>query len=191
LDENRQGGGVAMQKVLMPNRSYLPIAKESGQSNGANLFLNVPGVVIWLAEKAVPPAIATAKTRAVYGSVFDLLSELLQQARHVFGTRPRIPTLELDGLPGARVGTDGNRSRFRVGANEIANQKIATMKLLKVFVDDKSDKKISTRLLLFLGGQMAERLGQDFVGGTVADFVNEIAFSPGNGPSVANRRASL
>ena len=64
----------------------------------------------------------------------------------------------------------GDAAGVGVGAQDVAHQEIAAVEILQVFVDDQADEQIAARLQLFAAGEIAERLGQDFIGGAVGDF---------------------
>ncbi len=84
-----------------------------------------------------------------------------------------------------------NAPGARVGAEQLADQKIAAMKILQVFVHHQADEQITARRFLFGRRQLTERLRQHFVSRAVADFMNDVLLDPGQRPGLADRRAAL
>src|SRR6266568_9604787 len=144
-----------------------------------------------LAEQAVAAAVATAQARAVERFAGELLARAPQQGGDVFGAGGGVAALELDGLARPREGADGDDAGLGVRADEIADEKIAAVKVLEVLVDDQSDEQVAARFALFLFGELVDRLRQDFVSRAVADLVDQISFRLGDGPGVTDGRATL
>src|SRR5258706_12950281 len=191
FDEDGEGGGVAVEEVLFANRTDFAIAKESRQAGRADELLNVAGVVVVLAKETVTAPVATAKAGAINRTVFDLGAQLLQEHRHVFGAGGGVAPLKLNGLAGPWIGADGQRSRFGIGADEVADEEITAMKFIEVFVHHQADEKVAARFLLVLWWEIAEGFGQNFIGRAVADLVDEIAFRFRDGPGFADGSAAL
>ena len=114
-----------------------------------------------------------------------------EQFVHVLGRRRRVAPLKLHGLPRARQRADGQHAGARVGADEIAHEKIAAMKILEVFVDDKADEQVALRLPLFVRRKFLKRFGEHGIRGPVADVTNQIAFHTRERPRLADGRAAL
>ena len=98
-----------MEKVLLSNRPDFPIAEETDYSRGAQVLLDMPRIMIGFAEKAVPPAVATAQAGAVDRAALNLFAQFLQKSRHVLCSRGGVPALELNRLAWPGVGADGER----------------------------------------------------------------------------------
>ena len=73
-----------MQKVLLPNRPNLTIAKKARHANRPELVLHTLGIVIGPAKKALAPAIATAKAAAIHTRIRKLFGRAPEQLVHVF-----------------------------------------------------------------------------------------------------------
>ena len=99
--------------------------------------------------------------------------------------------LKLHRLAQARQRPHGDAAGARVGAQQIANQKVPAVEVLQVLVDDQPDEQVAARALLLLGRELVERLRQHLVGGAVADLVDDILLDLGEGPRLADGRAAL
>src|SRR5438876_680255 len=102
LHKQRQRGGVTMKKVLLSHRADFAIAEKARQPERAKPLLDHARVMVGFAEKAPAPAVATAKTPAVYGRSCQCFPGPRQQFHHIFLGRRRRATLELDSLPQPR-----------------------------------------------------------------------------------------
>jgi hypothetical protein len=144
-----------------------------------------------LAEQAMAPSIATAQATPINDRVAQLPRGAGQQRGHVFGRCRGVASLELNRLTQPRPGADRDAPGARVGAQEIADEKVAAMKFLQVLVDDQSDEKVATCLFLVLGREGVEGLDQHLIGRPVADLVDKVPLGLGDGPGLTNRRAAL
>ena len=161
-----------MQKVFFANRTDLAVAKKSGQTNGTKLPLHMARIVAGFTEEAEAASIATAKASTVNRLTRKLLVGTPQKHRDIFGAGGCVAPLKLQGLPRSRQRTHGDTAGFGVSADEIADEKVAPMKFLQVFIGDQADKKIAARLLLFLRRELVKRFRQDFVGRSIANLLN-------------------
>ena len=75
-----------------------------------------------------------------------MLPGAAQQRLQVLRRRGGGPPLKLHGLAGARQRADSDAARAM--SPEIADQEIAAMKLLHIFVNNQADKQIAPRLAL-------------------------------------------
>ena len=73
LDEEREGSGVAVEEIFVTHRAEFAVAEEPGEAQGAQLFLDMAGVVVGLAEQAPASPVATAEAAAVDAPAADLL----------------------------------------------------------------------------------------------------------------------
>ena len=80
---------------------------------------------------------------------------------------------------------------LRISADEVADEKIAAMKIFEVFVDDQADEQVAAGSFLIFDRKPVEGFRQDFVGGAVADFVDEVLFHFRERPGFADGRAAL
>ena len=111
--------------------------------------MNESGVVIGNSEEALPSAAAGKETTAIYLIAGQIRFCLFQTDDEIFIGGMCIAQLKLDGLPGAGEGSGCNGSTFGIGADEIANQKVASPKLLLIFVEDQTEEEITLRPLFY------------------------------------------
>src|SRR5579859_4112607 len=138
-----------MQKALVANGPNLAVTEKTGQANRPQLLLDHLGIVVGLAKQALAASIATAEAAAVEWSLFDGGFSSNQQFVHILGGRRRRTPLELDGLAQARQSADGDAAGAGIGSEQIADEEIAAMEFVTIFIDDQADKEIAARLLLF------------------------------------------
>ena len=139
-------------------------------------------------------------------AVVNIRTESLQQARDLseffgddpnglldqfFGGGGRRTPLELHGLPLARQGAHGNAAGPGVGAEQVANEEIAPMKFLEVFIDHEPDKQVAAGFFLFVGREFVECFCQHLVSRTIPDLVNNVLLHLREGPGIPNRCAPL
>ena len=99
--------------------------------------------------------------------------------------------MKLNGLPGAGERSDGDRSGFGIGTQQIANEKIATLEFIEILVHHQADEKIPSSLFLNVRAQLFDGFIQDLIGRSVADLEDHIAVGLGDGPCVPDRCAPL
>src|ERR1035441_3953751 len=143
------------------------------------------------AKEILSPPVATAQTAAVYRFVAQLLPGARQQFLHVLSGGILRPALELDRLAQARQRPHGNAPGARVGAQQVADQEVATVEVLQVLVDNQADEQVTACSLLLFGRKLIERLRQHLIGGTVANLISEVLFNLSEGPRVTYRGAAL
>src|SRR5436190_9997839 len=190
-DEQRQRSGVAVQKIAVANRSDFAVAEKAGQPQRSELLLNQSRVVVGMAEQQLPPAIATAQAPAIDRGATEFPLGARQQRHHVLRGSRRVPALKLDGLSETGKRANGDGARARIGADEVAHEKIAALEVLPVLVDDEADEQVALRGPFFGGGEFVEGLQEDFVSEAVPDSLNEVAINLGYRPSFANGSATL
>src|ERR1700722_11409660 len=105
--------------------------------------------------------------------------------------RFRVPNLELDGLAYTRVSSDSQRSHLGICTENVANQKIATFKLVDVFGGGQPEKEVIPDGVSLIGRDRHEGRLEGLVSGDVTDLENEIVFCFRNWRRVADRPASL
>src|SRR5437867_4222637 len=127
------------------------------------MFLHVTRVVPGISKKASPPTIATAQTTAINRRFPKPFLDPLQQRLDVLRPGPRRPSLKLHRLSRTRISPNGNRPGVGIRTDEIANEEIAAVKFLGVFVNHEPDKQIALGLLLLLRGKATESLRQYLV----------------------------
>src|SRR5581483_1617577 len=189
--KQRQRRREPVQEAAFADRTNFTIAKKAGQPDWAKALLNELSVMIGTAEHSLAASIATAQTAPIYRSFAQGRARARQEFVHVFGRRGGRAALELDGLAQSWSSPDGDAARPRVGAQQVPNQEISAMKLFEIFIDDQTDEEIAARAFLLLGGQLIEGLGQDFIGGPIADLVNDVLVDFRQRPGFSNRRAAL
>src|SRR5205823_13515356 len=86
--------------------------------------------------------IAAAKATAENLGLPGLTPRFAQKFVHVFSRSAGGTLLKLNRLALPRESTYGDTARARVGGEQIADKKIASMKIFQVFIDDQTDKKI-------------------------------------------------
>src|SRR5689334_6661673 len=126
--------------------------------------------------------IATAEACAINGPGTDLLCGALQQRFDVFGARPGIATLELNGLTDTGRCADREGAGTRINADKVADKEIAAMKFIEVLVNDESDKQISAQAAFFGFRERVQGLHEDFIRRAIADLMDVMAFGARNGP---------
>ena len=180
-----------MQKIPVADGTNLAIAKEAGEAHGPKLLLDVACIVTWHAKQARAATVAAAKAGAEDVASFQVCASPPEKLRDVFGARGGIAALKLDGLTRTRERADGEGAGVGVGADEIADEEIAAMKFIEVFVDDEANKEIPLALLLFCRRKLLNRVDEDLVSGAIGDFVDDVLLGLRDGPCVADRSAAL
>ena len=140
-----------MQEATLAYGADFAVAKEPGEAERSEPLLDELSIVIWLSEHPLAAAVATAQTTAINRRVFQVAMGSGEQRIHIFSGCGGGASLKLDGLPkpGSRAHSDSPGTG--VGAEEVANQEVAAMKVLQVFIDHQSDEQVSPRALLVLG----------------------------------------
>jgi hypothetical protein len=172
LHKQGERGGETVQEAFFSDRPDLAIAKETGEAERPKLLLRQAGVVIRHAEEIFPSPIAAAQATTIDGCAVGILFGALEQFAHVLAGRVGIAPLKLHRLAGTRHRAHGKNSRIRIAADELAYQEIATMKILKVFVNDQADKQVAAGLLLVRRRKFLERLGQHRIRRAVRDLMD-------------------
>src|ERR1035437_8979376 len=140
-----------MQKALFAHRPDLAVAEEARQTHRPEPLLDQLRVMMRTAKEILSPPVATAQTAAVYRFVAQLLPGARQQFLHVLSGGILRPALELDRLAQARQRPHGNAPGARVGAQQVADQEVATVEVLQVLVDHQPNEQVAARSLLLLG----------------------------------------
>ena len=172
LHKQGERGSKTVQEAFFSDRADLAIAKETSEAKRAKLLLRQAGIVIRDAEEIFPSPIAAAQATTIDGCAVGILFGALEQFAHVLAGRIGIAPLKLHGLAGTRHRANGKNSRIGIAADELAHQKIASMKILKVFVYDQADKQVTAGLLLVRRRKLLERLGQHRVRRAIGDLMN-------------------
>ncbi len=131
---------MTVQEILLPDGSDFSVAEEPGETQGAKMILDHPGVMARAAKKIFPPPRAAKQAAAVNFGAAQVPAGRLQQIIHVLGGGSGITPLKLYGLAGARQRAHGQHPRIGVAANQISHQEITAMKILQVFIDDETDE---------------------------------------------------
>src|SRR5207248_4910995 len=105
--------------------------------------------------------------------------------------RGRIPTLKLNSLAWTRKRPDCDGAALGVCADQVADEKVAPVKFIQVFVYDQANKQIAARFFLVLRRQVVKSFSQYFVCRAVANLMDEVPFRLGNGPGLTNWGALL
>src|SRR5581483_11636524 len=135
----------------------------------AEMLLDELRIMVGHAEQMLAAPVAAAEARAVNRCIRQLFLGAGEQRQEIFRGSSGIVPLKLDRLALAWKRSNCNRARLRIGAEEIAHEKIAAVKFLQVFVDDQANEQIAARFFLFLGGQRVEGFSQNFIGRAVSD----------------------
>src|SRR5438093_9945558 len=96
--EQGQRGGVAVQEILLTHRSDLAVAKEAGQTERTQSFLDVAGVVVRHSEQMLAASVATAQAAAVNGLACQLLLCLAEQRLEILRAGGGVAALKLHRL---------------------------------------------------------------------------------------------
>jgi hypothetical protein len=83
LHEKRQRSGVAMEEILLADRSNLAITEEASQPQRPEALLNHLSIVIGPAKQVLAAPVATAETTAVNPRITDILLGTTEQLIHV------------------------------------------------------------------------------------------------------------
>jgi len=180
-----------VQKIPVADGANLAIAKKAGEAHGTELFLDVACIVTRHAKQARAATVAAAKAGAENVASFQVCASTPEKLRDVFGARGGVTALELNGLSRTRQSADGEGAGVGVGADEIADEEIAAMKFIEVFVDDESNKKVSLAFLLFRRRKFLNRVNEHLVSRAIGDLVDDVLLGFRNGPCVADRSAAL
>src|SRR5674476_685444 len=78
-----------------------------------------------------------------------------------------------------------------VAADQVADQKIAAMKIFEILVHHEADVQVALRLALVFRRYFLHRLGKHGVGGAVADAADQVLFDARQRPRLADGRAAL
>ena len=147
--------------------------------------------MISLAEQALSASLAATETAAIKGPALELRLGAVQELGHIFSGGSGGAPLELNGLAQARQRGDRDAPGARVSGQEVADEEIAAVIILDVFVHDQADKEIAASLFLLVGAEPAESLSQHLVSRAIANLVNDILVHLRQSPRLADRRASL
>lgn len=115
----------------------------------------------------------------------------MQEDVEILGGCCCVSFLKLERLSLSWIGTHGDAAGVGVGANEISDEEIPSMKILCVFVDHQADEKISPQLGLFIFGKGLEGFGEDFVGGSISYGFDNVFVCIGDCPGVPDGGAAL
>src|SRR5690242_19916570 len=84
--KQRQGSGVAVEKILFADGANLAVAKETGQTHWTKALLNRLGVVIGSTKQAAPAAVAAAEAPAINRRALQPVFGASEQFVHVLGS---------------------------------------------------------------------------------------------------------
>jgi len=180
-----------VEKILLADGADFAIAEKPRQRQPAKIFLDHLRVVAGFAKEIFPAAIAAAQAAAQNFGVGEFSFGAGKQGLHVLGGGLGVAAMKLDGLADSRERANGNAAGAGIGADEIADEEVAAMKFLEVFIDDKADEKIAAAFALIVRGKRAEGFGEDFIGGAVGDFMDQLAIDFCQRPSFTDGRAAL
>jgi hypothetical protein len=125
--------------------SDFAIAKEARQTQRTEPFLNHLSVVIRHAEHSVSASVATAQAPAENGLPDQFRLDPSEQCLHIFGCCLRVTALELNRLTNAGQFTNRQYSRFGITADQVANEKVSSVKPSSI-VNHDSDEEIAASL---------------------------------------------
>ena len=137
-----------MRETEIAHRAQLHIREKSRQRQTWIKFIHQSGIMVRSAEKAAPATVTGAKQAGVRGRIHapDLF---MKQALELIRGDPRIPQLILQRLPHAGHRVDRDGTAFRVGTDDVANEKIAPLVVLQIFADRDPREKMAARLFPF------------------------------------------
>src|SRR5262249_2984316 len=113
----------------------------------ANFRPNGARVVVGLLEEPAAPAVAGKQERSG-GALLVRVDVQLQQFVQVFVGSGGVADMKLNGLPGAHAIRDRKRAAVAVHADYVANQEIAALKAILVFVDHPTNMEATLKKLL-------------------------------------------
>jgi len=180
-----------VQKIPVADGADLAIAKEAGEAQGPKLLLDVARIVARDAKQARAAPVAATKAAAQNLASLQVCASTREKVGNVFRACGGIAALKLNGLTGTGERADGEGAGVGVGADEVADEEIAAMKFIEVFVDDESHKKIALAFLLFRRRKLLNGVDENLVGGAVGDLVDDVLLGFRNGPCVADGSAAL
>src|SRR5208337_5024595 len=73
LHEEGQRSGVAVQKILFPDRSDFPVAEETRNADRTEPFLHHFGIMVGSAKQVFPAAVAATETPAINRGTANLI----------------------------------------------------------------------------------------------------------------------
>ena len=180
-----------MKIITLAHGPDFAVAKETAEADVAQVMLHQPGIVIGGAKQIFAAAVAAAQATPKHGGGLQRFTGAMQQFIKILAGGTGIAALKLQGLTGTRQGADSNGAIVRISPDEIADEKIAAMKLVEILVHHHANKKIAARLLLIRVTERFKRLNQYLVRRSVADLVNHVMLGASDGPRLSDRRAAL
>ena len=132
-----------MEEIAVAYRADLAVAEAAAQTHGTEVLLDEAGVVAGLAEEAPAAAVAATETAAVNRRARQVPARVEQQLIEFLTRRGRVAALELDGLAGARQRAHGEDARMRIGPQQVADEEVAALELLPVFVGDQAYEEVA------------------------------------------------
>ena len=102
-----------------------------------------------------------------------------------------IAQLVLERLSDAHQRPDRDRSRGRVGSQDVAHKKVSLVELIPIFGDREPDEDVSMRFLPLPLGKGFEGVRQGLVGASGAQGVEDVPVGAGHGVGIADRPATL
>ena len=126
-----------MQAIAAADRADLPLCKETGGGHRTECILQAAGVVARLVKQPSAPTVAAEDEGAGRNRTAVFLPG--QQRGQVVVRALRVADVELDRLARADEVTHRDHARIRVGADDVADQKIPPLIMVLVFVGHATD----------------------------------------------------
>ena len=152
-----------MQIVLLTYGANFSLSEEARDGQGGKLLLNGSGIVICRGEQPRAATVASEEEPArdrilILG--LELFGGVGEQRVQVFVGRLFVADVKLHGLARPEVIADGNGAAVGIGADDVPNQKIATMEFVAIFTGNASYVQAIPYELLLLGSELRKHFAQ-------------------------------
>ncbi len=172
-----------MHEILAADRADLPHCKEAGDGYWAKDLAKSRNVVVRIGKESEAAVVATEQEGSAEPRASAGLPFVKQQATEVLIGGLGVADVELDRLPDPNDVGDRDPSRL-VAPDHVADQEVAALEPLLVFVDDPANVKP----LLVLRGEIGEDFADDFQRRPAAQFANDVPIDPGHDHGGADGR---
>src|SRR5205823_4525536 len=123
--KKRDRGGIAVQITRVADRADFAVAEKSGARDRAKNIGECRRIVIGHAEKALAASVAGKNERGKRLAAFEAIQ--LCEFHQILVGGGLVAQLVLQGLPGSDPRTDRDCARLGIGAEQVADEKIAAL----------------------------------------------------------------